>query len=49
MVQLGRALNDPALTPPIRALMAYNSNPAAIAPNQQLVLQGLRRDDLLGA
>jgi anaerobic selenocysteine-containing dehydrogenase len=46
MVQLGRALTDRALTPPIRALMVHNSNPAAIAPNQQLVLQGLRRDDL---
>jgi anaerobic selenocysteine-containing dehydrogenase len=46
MVQLGRALNDQALAPPIRALMVYNSNPAAIAPSQQLVLQGLRREDL---
>jgi anaerobic selenocysteine-containing dehydrogenase len=47
MVQLGRALTDPALDPPIRALVVYNSNPAAIAPNQGLILQGLRRDDLL--
>ena len=46
MVQLGRALNDQSLAPPIRALMVYNSNPAAIAPSQQLVLQGLRREDL---
>jgi anaerobic selenocysteine-containing dehydrogenase len=46
MVQLGRALTDPALAPPIRALIVYNSNPAAIAPNQQRVLQGLRREDL---
>jgi anaerobic selenocysteine-containing dehydrogenase len=46
MVQLGQALTDPSLTPPIRALMVYNSNPAAIAPNQQLVLKGLRREDL---
>ena len=46
MVQLGRALTDPELTPPIRALIVYNSNPAAIAPNQNLVLQGLRREDL---
>jgi len=46
MVQLGQALTDPSLTPPIRALMVYNSNPAAIAPNQQRVLQGLRREDL---
>jgi anaerobic selenocysteine-containing dehydrogenase len=46
MVQLGRALTDPELAPPIRALIVYNSNPAAIAPNQNLVLQGLRREDL---
>ncbi|MQA83587.1 MAG: molybdopterin-dependent oxidoreductase [Streptosporangiales bacterium] len=47
MVQLGRALTDPALSPPIRALIVYNSNPATIAPNQNLVLAGLRREDLL--
>jgi anaerobic selenocysteine-containing dehydrogenase len=46
MVQLGRALTDPELAPPIRALIVYNSNPAAIAPNQNLILQGLRREDL---
>ena len=44
MVQLGRALTT--LEPPIRALVVYNSNPAAIAPNQGKVLEGLRRDDL---
>lgn len=47
MVQLGAALTDRQLDPPIRALVVYNSNPAAIAPNQNLVLEGLRRDDLL--
>ena len=47
MVQLGKALTDPSLTPPLRALIVYNSNPATIAPNQNLVLQGLRREDLL--
>ncbi|MGO8950547.1 MAG: molybdopterin-dependent oxidoreductase [Ktedonobacterales bacterium] len=46
MVQLGRALTDPSLDPPIRALIVYNSNPATTAPNQNLVLQGLRREDL---
>jgi anaerobic selenocysteine-containing dehydrogenase len=44
MVQLGRALTE--LDPPVRALVVYNSNPAAIAPNQALVLEGLRREDL---
>ena len=46
MVQLGRALTDPSMDPPIRALFVYSSNPATTAPNQELVLQGLRRDDL---
>ena len=32
--------------PPVKALVVYNSNPAAIAPNQNAVLAGLRRDDL---
>jgi anaerobic selenocysteine-containing dehydrogenase len=44
MVELGRALTG--LEPPVRALVVYNSNPAAIAPNQRLVHEGLRRDDL---
>ena len=47
MVQLGKALTDKTLKPPIRALIVYNSNPATIAPNQTLVKQGLRREDLL--
>ena len=46
MVRLGRALTDPAMDPRISALIVFNSNPAAIAPNQQLVMQGLRREDL---
>jgi anaerobic selenocysteine-containing dehydrogenase len=46
MVQLGQALTDPALDPPIRALVVWSSNPATTTPNQNLVLQGLRRDDL---
>ena len=47
MVQIGRALTDPKLDPPLRALVVYNSNPAVIAPSQNLVLEGLRREDLL--
>src|SRR5215467_9105879 len=45
MSQLGEALtmvNDP----PVKALVVYNSNPAAVAPNQNAVLRGLNRDDL---
>jgi anaerobic selenocysteine-containing dehydrogenase len=45
MTHLGRALT--ALdNPPVKALVVYNSNPAAIAPDQNLVLAGLRREDL---
>ena len=47
MVQVGRALTDKAMTPPIRAIVVYNSNPAATTPNQNLVLEGLKREDLL--
>jgi anaerobic selenocysteine-containing dehydrogenase len=47
MVQIGRALTDPSLDPPVKALVVYNSNPANIAPNQNLVREGLRREDLL--
>jgi anaerobic selenocysteine-containing dehydrogenase len=47
MVQLGRALTDKDLGPPIQALIVYNSNPGTIAQNQNLVFKGLKRDDLL--
>ena len=45
MSLLGDALR-PDLAPPVKALVVYNSNPAAIAPDQNAVLAGLRRDDL---
>jgi len=32
--------------PPVKALIVYNCNPAAVAPDQATVLAGLRRDDL---
>jgi len=46
MSQLGRALTDPDLDPPVKAFVCWNSNPAAIAPDQERVLAGLSRDDL---
>jgi anaerobic selenocysteine-containing dehydrogenase len=46
MMELGRVLTDPALDPPVRALFVYAANPAATSPNQSLVLEGLRREDL---
>jgi anaerobic selenocysteine-containing dehydrogenase len=45
MSLLGQALTRLG-DPPVKALVVYNSNPAAIAPNQNLVLTGLRREDL---
>lgn len=45
MSQLGDALTE-VDDPPVRALYVYNSNPAAVAPEQASVLEGLRRDDL---
>lgn len=46
MVQLAEALNGELPGPPLRALYVYNSNPAAVCPDQARVLQGLRREDL---
>jgi anaerobic selenocysteine-containing dehydrogenase len=46
MSQLGAALTDPSLDPPVTVLVCWNSNPAAIAPDQTQVLDGLRREDL---
>ena len=48
MVRLGQTLTE-LDHPPVKALVVYNSNPAAIAPNQNLVLAGLRREDLFVA
>ncbi len=45
MTELGRALNE-IDAPPVKALVVYNSNPAAIAPDQHSVRKGLRRGDL---
>ena len=45
MVQLGTALNS-LQAPPIRALFVYNSNPAAVCPNHNEVIRGLKRPDL---
>jgi len=45
MSELGRALTT-LDHPRVHALFVYNSNPAAIAPNQSDVLRGLARTDL---
>jgi anaerobic selenocysteine-containing dehydrogenase len=44
MSRLGEALT--AAEPSVRAIYVYNSNPAAIAPDQAKVLEGFRREDL---
>jgi len=45
MVELGKALNT-LTSPPIKGLFVYNSNPAAVCPNHNEVVRGLRRTDL---
>ncbi|MDH7555820.1 MAG: molybdopterin-containing oxidoreductase family protein [Candidatus Methanosuratincola sp.] len=46
MVRLGEALLDGRLDPPVRFLFVYNSNPAAVCPDQNRVREGLAREDL---
>ena len=45
MAQLGQALTE-VEGPRVHALFVYNSNPAAIAPDQAQVLKGMAREDL---
>jgi anaerobic selenocysteine-containing dehydrogenase len=45
MARLGHALTE-LNDPPVKALFVYNSNPGAIAPNQNTVLRGMARPDL---
>jgi anaerobic selenocysteine-containing dehydrogenase len=44
MSTIGRALEEAA--PPIRALVVYNSNPVAVAPDSARVARGFAREDL---
>ena len=45
MILLGHALTE-LRDPEVKALFVYNSNPAAVAPDQAAVLRGLKREDL---
>jgi anaerobic selenocysteine-containing dehydrogenase len=45
MAKLGEALTQ-VTDPSVKALVVYNSNPAAIAPNQNAVRRGMLRADL---
>lgn len=47
LFNLGTALTgglDPE--PPIKALMVYNSNPVVVCPDQERLIEGLKREDL---
>lgn len=49
MIRLGHALTDADAGvggPPVKAMVVYNSNPAAVAPQLSEVQRGLGRDDL---
>ncbi len=49
MIRLGEALTSPDAGvggPPVRAMVVYNSNPAAVAPDRNAVLRGMAREDL---
>ncbi len=49
MIRLGEALTRPDAGvggPPVRAMVVYNSNPAAVAPDRGEVKRGLLREDL---
>ena len=49
MIRLGEALGAPDAGvggPPVKALIVYNSNPAAVAPDRNAVTRGLAREDL---
>jgi anaerobic selenocysteine-containing dehydrogenase len=49
MIRLGDALTMPDAGvggPPVKALVVYNSNPAAVAPDLGRVREGLQREDL---
>ncbi|HEX8253493.1 MAG TPA: molybdopterin oxidoreductase family protein [Thermoanaerobaculia bacterium] len=45
MSQLGEALTKVS-NPAVKAIVVYNSNPAAVAPDRENVIAGFKRDDL---
>jgi anaerobic selenocysteine-containing dehydrogenase len=46
MNQLGRALLDETLEPPVKSLFVFAANPVASTPNARSIVAGLQRDDL---
>jgi anaerobic selenocysteine-containing dehydrogenase len=47
MARLGEVLLDERLSPPIDTLIVHNSNPAVILPDQERVIEGLARENLM--
>jgi len=46
IIDVGRHLNDPTLSPPLQALFIYNHNPLVVHPEQNVLRRGLAREDL---
>jgi anaerobic selenocysteine-containing dehydrogenase len=46
IIDVGRHLNDPAVSPPLKALFVYNHNPLVVHPEQNVLRRGLAREDL---
>ena len=46
IVDVGRHLTDPALSPPLKAIFVYNHNPLVVHPDQNRMRRGLAREDL---
>jgi anaerobic selenocysteine-containing dehydrogenase len=46
IVDTGRHLTDPRLSPPLEALFVYNHNPLVVHPDQNRMRRGLAREDL---
>jgi anaerobic selenocysteine-containing dehydrogenase len=46
IVDVGRLLLDPTLSPPIKAVFVYNHNPVIVHPDQNQMKRALAREDL---
>jgi anaerobic selenocysteine-containing dehydrogenase len=46
IVDMGKHLLDPTLSPPIKALFVYNHNPLVVHPDQNRMRRALAREDL---
>jgi len=46
IIDVGRHLNDPTMSPPLQALFIYNHNPVVVHPEQNRLRRGLEREDL---